>query len=567
MIKKLLGLIAVAVLSLSVTAQTPVYGPPGSTGPPGPPGPTFNGGTITNPLIGPSVKSSILDTGGTTGQVFNAQAYGVLPTNAASLNVTNFTTLLGDWYSNGGGTIFFPPNVLHYKFNACFVIPNNSASLPTQPSLHLTGSAMSGSSQPVPADGPYGSSIIESDCTVAGEGSAVAFIDTRGQGYLEIDHISFTNGLTGQTADVPFIQTTNTIVYIHNNSFLGNMDTGASTSIQDAIVLGGNNTTGLLDGTSQSSFQGYVSIIQGNHFNRIRRMELLQTFANAVVSRDNFCASLCGAADQTTAAIDIEPGYGAVTGGVFSGDSFETYDYPITIKTHAAIGNVFVGENFFDASASTINYFYFDATSSGNTVYAGLTPTGPPTVPYNDLNGGNVTVSPTTIAVWNAKAPTASPQLTGQVKIGAQSSVAGAQTVPLAVTGSVMGYTNTASADTPLAYFGGQSYYGAAGNFGGVQVRSDATTAYLGAVAFFTASVDGTDPSQTPTEKCRINAAGHFGCGTVNPGSGFTVANGDIYVTASASGMILKDTVAGTCSRVQLTSGVLVPSTVTCPAF
>jgi hypothetical protein len=56
MIKKLLGLIAVAVLSLSVTAQTPVYGPPGSTGPPGPPGPTFNGGTITNPLITPATN-------------------------------------------------------------------------------------------------------------------------------------------------------------------------------------------------------------------------------------------------------------------------------------------------------------------------------------------------------------------------------------------------------------------------------------------------------------------------------------------------------------------------------
>ena len=58
MIKKLLGLIAFAVLSLSVTAQTPVYGPPGSTGPPGPPGPTFNGGTITNPLNGTSATLS-----------------------------------------------------------------------------------------------------------------------------------------------------------------------------------------------------------------------------------------------------------------------------------------------------------------------------------------------------------------------------------------------------------------------------------------------------------------------------------------------------------------------------
>jgi len=40
---------------------------------------------------------------------------------------------------------------------------------------------------------------------------------------------------------------------------------------------------------------------------------------------------------------------------------------------------------------------------------------------------------------------------------------------------------------------------------------------------------------------------------------------GDVFVINTSAGLILKDTVAGTCSRIQLTSGVLVPTVVTCP--
>ena len=40
---------------------------------------------------------------------------------------------------------------------------------------------------------------------------------------------------------------------------------------------------------------------------------------------------------------------------------------------------------------------------------------------------------------------------------------------------------------------------------------------------------------------------------------------GDVFVINTSAGLILKDTVAGTCSRIQLTSGVLTPTVVTCP--
>jgi hypothetical protein len=55
---------------------------------------------------------------------------------------------------------------------------------------------------------------------------------------------------------------------------------------------------------------------------------------------------------------------------------------------------------------------------------------------------------------------------------------------------------------------------------------------------------------------------------TPNPGAALTVASGDVYVTSPSSGVIMKDTATGTCYRVQITSGALVPTALgSCPSF
>jgi hypothetical protein len=99
-----------------------------------------------------------------------------------------------------------------------------------------------------------------------------------------------------------------------------------------------------------------------------------------------------------------------------------------------------------------------------------------------------------------------------KVQLGAQAGGAGAQTVPLAITtvsnATVTGYVNTASPNTVLAYYGGQAYTGGAASFGGMQVLTDSTTWYKGALAFLVNSVDGSDPSQVPTERMRIAQTG-----------------------------------------------------------
>ena len=102
--------------------------------------------------------------------------------------------------------------------------------------------------------------------------------------------------------------------------------------------------------------------------------------------------------------------------------------------------------------------------------------------------------------------------VSGLVQIGTQ--VGGAQIVPLVVTGTIAGYANTGSPDTPVTEFLGQGYTGGGSNYGGMQVRTDPTLWYKGALAFRVANADASNPVNVPTERMRITAAGDVLIGT-----------------------------------------------------
>jgi hypothetical protein len=118
-----------------------------------------------------------------------------------------------------------------------------------QPYLRLTGAGNNFNSRLNGAQGGVSTGASTLDLRVT---AAVAKIDTRGIGILEIDHLILKDG--GSDAS-PFIQTTNTALKIHDVTFVGTA-AGAS-AVNDAIILGGTDGAGHGGLLSTSPFQGY----------------------------------------------------------------------------------------------------------------------------------------------------------------------------------------------------------------------------------------------------------------------------------------------------------------------
>ena len=60
--------------------------------------------------------------------------------------------------------------------------------------------------------------------------------------------------------------------------------------------------------------------------------------------------------------------------------------------------------------------------------------------------------------------------------------------------------------------------------------------------------------------------AGNVGIGTTSPGSKLTVTSGDIEIKTNTTGIIMHDTTNSTlCYRIQITSGLVVPTSISCP--
>jgi hypothetical protein len=265
----------------------------------------------------------------------------------------------------GGGTLRLPPTPGTNKIrcDGQIAIPNDGASPPRQVSVVIAGAGADHSGQ---AGGqPSGGTVL--DLRYDG---GVGKIDTRGLGVLTMRDLSLYDGSAATTT--PFIQTTNTTLRLTGVAFWGNPGKSATACDQDAIVLGGTNT-GTSDGTANSPFQGYDTVIERCSFDRIRRGVYLRTYANGVVIANNIWGHNCGSNLAGGAAIEsLGDVTNADSGLDITGNVVEMGGYPYAIKCQYTLNAYIAGNNYYDQSATTLAYIRLESNAIYNTIIAGF---------------------------------------------------------------------------------------------------------------------------------------------------------------------------------------------------
>jgi len=304
------------------------------------------------------------------GQNYDVKAYGAVGDGATDDTAAVQAAITAADAANGG-IIYFPSGT--YLISSALSIPNDGryTPFPRQKSFRFTGAGSSSD---------FGNAVRGGATLDLRDTTGVAKFDTRGNGYLEIDHLTIQDN--GSDA-VPFIQTTNTTLNIHDNYFYG---TKSGTSAdQDAIVLGGTSTT--VDGGPNAPFQGYGTTIENNTFNQVRRGVYLRTYANGVVIKGNSWTGNSGSNLADGAALESDGGGDLNHGNYIIGNTFEMNSYPYGIKMANSASNNIEGNGFYDPTATTLAYVRFESTASRNFVIEGTGTAG--YTMLSDANGTN----------------------------------------------------------------------------------------------------------------------------------------------------------------------------------
>jgi len=305
----------------------------------------------TAPLISP-----LWDKAGAT---YNVAAYGIFPDGT---DITaRYQQLWDTVYVKGGGHIVFNQGT-YLQLGLIKPRTNyNGSNIPQTPDVWISGAA---SNQSGNAQKPTGGTII--DCRY--QGDTIGCYQFRGTGQIKITDISFIKGTTGLTNT--FIHTTLATLKISDCAFWGY---GGSDRCR-AIVLGGN--TAFLtapDSSAEMGFQGYGTTIEKNYFNYISTGVMFQTYANAVVVRDNNFWNGCGG----FAAIWLAAKNDTNTGNVIQNNLIEmnTYTYGIYIGS-LSVSNTITANNFYDGPSGSKNIG--SAATSANLILEGFNGVGKP---------------------------------------------------------------------------------------------------------------------------------------------------------------------------------------------
>ena len=320
---------------------------------------TFDGTTLV--LVGNENINGSLRVSGPD-PWYDVKAYGAVGDGVTDDSVAVIAAIAA-CYAGNGGIVWFPPGT--YLILSQLLIPNDAASVPNQPSMRLTGSGPSMGYATSGNEAPHGGSILD-----LRNNAATAKIDTRGDGYLEIDGLTLADFGSDAAA---FVFTTNTVLHIHDCSFYGTAKANSTTSApNDAIILGGTGTT--TDGTATAPFQGYGTVIESVYFDNIKRAVLGQTYCNGVQICNNTIAQSCGfitgGAIEFTGVID-----GFCVGDYIAGNLIEVYYYKYGINCTAYTEDFsIISNNIYDNIGVTTAAIHFGPTAIFNMVILGWNP-------------------------------------------------------------------------------------------------------------------------------------------------------------------------------------------------
>ncbi len=297
--------------------------------------------------------------------VFSVKQYGAKGNGTTDDSAAILAALAGA-YAAGGGTVLFPAGT--YRMDSQMFIPNNGAVSPRQPVIKLQGYGALWDGEWQGATPAIPTTTLDLRSTT-GPGK----VDTRGIGLLILEDINFTQ--TGSAADTnPFVHTTNTTLHVRGCSFMGHASLSGTTCVQDAIILGGTDTTNTAaPGTPNTGFQGYGTVIERNYFGRIRRTIYALAWANALMISQNTISSSCGATTNE-AAIQFDGSGGTRSYGSYVvGNLIERTNYPYAIRLKNSGDNYLAGNSFWDFSGTSLYAHLLEgnaAFTSGNWIHA-----------------------------------------------------------------------------------------------------------------------------------------------------------------------------------------------------
>lgn len=294
---------------------------------------------------------------------------------AGTLSTAAFSALFDAWYAAGGGTIWLSG---WYAVDEAFQLDNTSdaTTIGTQPPLKFDG---------IGGNGTYarpegGAGIV----WTAETGTAVAKLTTLGRGLLVLDNCTFASEpLSGNVK--PFIHTTNTTIKTGGGFAFDGSVYGASAD-EDGFILGGQTAheadAGFDRRSSDCGFQGYGTVIDRVYCNGIRRLAVLQRYANAIRITNNTIWNTCGNDSATGGAIEVD---GApispssyATGAVISGNLIEVNHYKYGIHLKNAAQFYLPGNDVYDATSMTVAAVFVDTSCQNIRVIPSLPPSGKP---------------------------------------------------------------------------------------------------------------------------------------------------------------------------------------------